>query len=351
MKKTFKFILCLALVCASLFLTSCGTYREVRSSREERRIVATVGDYEVKYELVRALFHTVKAEVDGGDDTVWTSDKAGEYFEKAMALVDDYLLTIYSTFAYAESIGIDPYGDEIDDLVDYYVTTDIEGGYINGNSVQGYGSKEAYLEALAKYYYTDSANRFMYRYTATTSRIHEYYTQTYANGTIQVSDSILRDFLVGPDVIHVHWVYRDKTESFTEKEMEETVRAALLAEQGSRDVLDTVRSLTLYLPDSNMMNGFYLTANTLSMQYQDFAAIAKGLSPYEVSEVVEAGGGYYVLVGMERDVNILGTDSGMDDITQLYLEYRMYNAIAEKEAELPIAYNSNFDQYIGKVLK
>ena len=356
MKKLLKTAISLLLICTTLLLTGCsGGYREERSSRKDREIVAKIGKFEIKYELVRALFHTVKGDVDGGDETLWTSDKADEYFAQAMKKVEEYLLSIYGTFAYAKSIGIDPYGREIDKMIDAYVKTDIDGGYINGTQIQGYGSKDAYLETLAKYYYTDSANRMMYRYTAVTSKIHDYYTQTFADGSISINETVLREFLLGPDVIHVHWVQREKTAEFTDEQwdthMEEEVRAELLKYQGSVEVLDAVRRLTIYLPEGNMQNGFYLTQNTTGPQYQHLIEVAKWLSPYEVSEVVIAGGIHYVLVGMERDTNVLSSSSGLSQVTQLYLEYRMYNAIEEAHTNFQVEYTNAFDKYQNTILK
>ena len=354
MKKLLKTLLLFLLIGTMLLLSSCG-YREERSSRKDRQVVATVGDYEVRYELVRALFHVVKEDVDGGDETVWQGEDANLYFDAAMEKVETYLLSIFGTFAYAESIGIDPYGKEIDKMVNDYVTTDIDGGYINGTQIKGYGSKKAYLEALAKYYYTDSANRLMYRYTAVTSEIHDYYIQTYAGGTIPISESILSEFLLGPDVIHVHWVERQQSAEFTDEQwethMEDEVRAKLLEYEGSAEVLDMVRQLTIYLPDGNMQNGFYLTLNTVGPQYQALAETAKWLSPYEVSEVIYAGGSSYVLVGMERDVNILSSSSGLSQVTQLYLETLMYSAIEDTHADFEVSYTKAFDAYINTVLK
>ena len=109
MKKLLKTLLLFLLIGTMLLLSSCG-YREERSSRKDRQVVATVGDYEVRYELVRALFHVVKEDVDGGDETVWQGEDANLYFDAAMEKVETYLLSIFGTFAYAESIGIDPYG-------------------------------------------------------------------------------------------------------------------------------------------------------------------------------------------------------------------------------------------------
>ena len=356
MKTTLKRILALLLVLCSLLLVSCGgKYSEVRSSRKDRQVVAKIGKYDVKYEIVRALFHTMKPNVDGGDESVWDSAEAPVYFERTMEKVEKYLLDIFGAFALAESVGIDPYGKEIDEMIDSYVTVDIDGGTFNGTTIQGYGSKKAYLEALAKFHYTDSANRFMYRYTATIAKMHEYFVQTFAGGTIDVSDTVLREFLLGPDVIHVHWVYREKTDEYTDEQwdeyMQNEVRAQLLPFEGREEILDEVRSLALYLTSINMEHGFYLTENTVGLQYEKIVETAKWLSPYEVSDVIDVSGGSYILVGMERDTAVLSTTTGVGQIGQLYLEYCMYNKIAEQKNTMSVTYKPAFDQYVNTVLE
>ena len=52
-----------------------------------------------------------------------------------MEKVEKYLLDIFGAFALAESVGIDPYGKEIDEMIDSYVTVDIDGGSFNGTTI------------------------------------------------------------------------------------------------------------------------------------------------------------------------------------------------------------------------
>ena len=52
MKKLLKTAISLLLICTTLLLTGCsGGYREERSSRKDREIVAKIGKFEIKYEL------------------------------------------------------------------------------------------------------------------------------------------------------------------------------------------------------------------------------------------------------------------------------------------------------------
>ena len=78
---------------------------------------------------------------------------------------------------------------------------------------------------------------------------------------------------------------------------------------------------------------------------------AKWLSPYEVSDVIDVSGGSYILVGMERDTAVLSTTTGVGQIGQLYLEYCMYNKIAEQKNTMSVTYKPAFDQYVNTVLE
>ena len=90
MKKIIAFIL----LAASLFtLASCGDedYPPVESSAVEAQVVMTIEfeekKYDVKYELYRALFLSLRKSVDGGDASVWTGDNKSEYIGKIDAII------------------------------------------------------------------------------------------------------------------------------------------------------------------------------------------------------------------------------------------------------------------------
>lgn len=72
MKRAVSLFLLLAIL-LSLLVGCKEKYPKIESTDEEARVVATLsvgeGEYELKYELYRALFFTYKSEVDGGDPT------------------------------------------------------------------------------------------------------------------------------------------------------------------------------------------------------------------------------------------------------------------------------------------
>ena len=116
-----KKILALFLLISTLFtMISCskGKYEPVESTEEEKRTVMTMqidGDeYEVKYELYRALFLNYKSSVDGGDSSVWSGDNKAQYVEKIDAMILDRITEIYSAFAICKRIGFDVYSKDVE---------------------------------------------------------------------------------------------------------------------------------------------------------------------------------------------------------------------------------------------
>ena len=85
--KRFLAIALLLCVCLST-LSGCkkNKYQPVESTAEESRVILslTVGEnnYDVRYELYRAFFLTYKSEIDGGDNSVWSSENKNEYINR-----------------------------------------------------------------------------------------------------------------------------------------------------------------------------------------------------------------------------------------------------------------------------
>ena len=345
-------LLCLSM----LFLWGCekeGIYKEERSSLKDRKVMAKVGDYKVRYELMRALFYTVKDGVDNGDDSVWSSEQADEYFDAAMVEIESALRQIYGTFAHLEACGIDPFGDDIDELVYEYVRKDIEGGYANNNYITGYGSKDAYLKALEDRHFTDAANRILYRMAAASSVLHDYYLETYADGSIAISDDMIKNFLLSDDCIHVHWVYIERNSHYTDAQQQaylDEVWQKLKALEGSPNILQLVITYGYNLAAANLENGFYITETTMGSTYRPIVEAAKTLSPYEVSSVVECADGYYILVGLQKNADDLLVNSVYKEVTNLYITNQLYTDIDLAGQALDITYKKAFDKYRGKKL-
>ena len=130
-------LLCL-LTCSLLTLVSCGDdgYEPVESTAEERRVIMrlTVNGrtYDVKYELYRALFLNYKAQVDGGDASVWSGPDKAAYVERINNIITDRVCEIYSAFALCDELDIDLDSSSVDEQIDEYIRHSVEGGDASG---------------------------------------------------------------------------------------------------------------------------------------------------------------------------------------------------------------------------
>ena len=183
-----KKILCLSVVLILLLITSCGGYPAVESTDEENTVLfsITVADsrYDVKYELYRALFLNYKADVDGGDDSVWSGEDSAEYIEKINEIILPMIANIYATINLAESIGIDFSSKKVKKQVDELIEISIEGGSYNGLKVEGAGSYDEYLASLKAANHNYSTQILLYHYAIAQTEIAKYYIGTLSEDNI-----------------------------------------------------------------------------------------------------------------------------------------------------------------------
>ncbi len=169
----------------SLFGCTEEKYPAVESTEEEARVVMTMSidgtEYEVKYELYRALFLNNKSRVDGGDNSVWTSEKSDEYIEKINKIITERTSEIFSVIHLATEIGFDPYSEEVNKKIKTYVAGAVEG---DGNQ-SGHGSYEKYLESLKNNNLNYSVATLMARYALAEEAIDKYYLGEY-DSTLEV---------------------------------------------------------------------------------------------------------------------------------------------------------------------
>ena len=175
-----KLIAILILLATCLGLAGCKkVYEPVESTQEEATTVMTLTygkkSYEVKYELYRALFLTYRKEIDGGDASVWSGENKDEYIEKIQEVILGRVVDIYSTFALAEELGINPYSTEVEKQINDFINMSVDGGDYGGVSYPGYESYEAYLAALKAMYLNYSVQELLFRYAVVSDLVDEYY--------------------------------------------------------------------------------------------------------------------------------------------------------------------------------
>lgn len=347
-----KLVALLLLIGCILALVGCKEiYEPQESTEEEARVVMTLkhgnNTYSVKYELYRAFFLTYKSTVDGGDDGVWTGDSKDEYIEKIDGIIIDKILDIYSTFALAQSLGIDPYSTEVGKLINDYINISVDGGVIGGVTYLGYPGYTEYLESLWKKNLNYSVQTLLFRYAIVTDMIDEYFIGNLTEddidagvlslGALKYTEDDVRDFYFGDGCVRVLRTYISEEMDTDPEARAERAREAILdaAERGESAVRDEMinQGSTTTVPE--LENGFVIGKHNLSsFYYSDLTDAAMSLDVGEVSEVVSIHDGellkYYIVYRAEKSEEHL--EDNYAQIAYIYVRNTIgsrYNEVKE----------------------
>jgi len=337
-----------ALACVMLCLlglVACDKYPQKKSSAKERTVIADIGSYEVAYELYRALYHTYRSTVDGGDESVWTGRDSETYRARLTAMIEAQWKELYGTFELARACGIDPDSRGIDDLVQEYVRVEIEGGSYSGAEVAGYGSRDAYLKALEDAHFTDSVHRLFLRRQACLERITAYYRDTFADGTVSQDEATVRAFYESDDCLRFLWVRREKTDGFDQKAW---MQEALGVLEGCATYEQRREQMILYgynLSPGDAERGILITAATADPVYEQVVQTLSGLAPGQLSGVIETYDGYYIVMKLEKDSALPDDPDALYALSELYTDHCLYTRLAEISASMTVSYRSAFDRY------
>ena len=338
-----KKLLAFALIIITLFsLFSCAepTYEPIESTEEEARTVMTLRfegkSYEVKYELYRAFFLTYKSEIDNGDESVWTSEKKDEYIERANERIIDSILEIYSTFALAESIGINPYGGDIESKINEYIKISVKGGDRDGVSYEGYESYEAYLAAIKALNLNYSVQTLLFRYSILVDMIDDYYLgeiteSDVASGNLSIGklsytkDDVL-SFYNSDDCVRLLRTYISDEMDNNPAARAERVRNAIAsaAEYGEDRVRDEMIGQGTMNTVPELEEGYVLGKYNLALLvYGDMVDEAFTLADGEVGDVVRIHDGnqmlYYILYKAEKSNEHF--ERNYSEISYIYLRH------------------------------
>lgn len=309
--------LVLILVSAVGVLVGCNSskYPARKSTKEESRVVMTLSldgkRYEVKYELYRALFLANKSKIDGGDDTVWSSDNKNEYIDKINEKIIAEAADIYSALHLADKLGLDVYSKDADKEIDEYIALSVEG---NGADIIGYGGDyDAYLSDLAKRGINYSVQNLIFRYSLALNKINEYYlgyedeALGEIDGEYSFDEEDVRNFYFGDDSVRVLQAYVQADVVTDAEERITSIRDAISTLSPKEAALYIINHTSVVASDlivNKEVSGIVFGSSTLGHAYADYSEAAFALSAGEVSEVIEINDGtrgYYVLYGLDKD--------------------------------------------------
>lgn len=341
--------LALALVMLVLPLVSCSN-SPIEPTDEERQVVMKIRDLEVTYDLFRYLFLTYKNDIDGGDSSVWSSDKAGDYWSAAVEKITDVLCERYAVFDLAIANGVDIYGESIENAVQKYVDVTVDGntddvyanvardgvdaltyGYYRitvataDNPYEGYGSRRKYRRALEEMYMTDNVLRLLFRQEVCDALMYYMLTDE-DTGTIPVDNDTVAEFLNGPNYINTLWisihnVSEDGSDRAANKAKAEELYARAKAlpttEAGDAAFRDLIINNTIYTAaDTYMYPNEYLES-------VDEAAFALDIG--ETTEIIEDATGFYIIRRIPNDRDYIAEK--FDELKSVYLSYAYYAEI------------------------
>ena len=306
MKKAFTAVRALAAVMAFVLLTlclvSCGDkIKPVESTEQEMRVVGKCDEYDIYYEELRFVTATYKRTLEQKYGAgIWDDERTAEKYRAELeSLVLENLKANYAILTGCKNLFVDINSKDVDE----YVQEQIE-ILVNQSEEQGGfgGDFDAYLTWLSDNGLTDHYLRFIYRVDYLESTM--YYAIIDA-GIFEYSSKNYSDFLdyvlAGEDYARTIHVYipienRDKQQSYYDTAKAIADELAACTDDDERYSLMCQHIGSAVNKDLTITEvGYYFTHNEMGEAYED-AAFA--LDVYETSDVVEYGGGYYVLMRM-----------------------------------------------------
>ncbi len=322
MKKYIAFIMALLL---SLSLVSCGEkYKPQASTEEEKRVVMTMelgGErYDVKYELYKGLFLNYKSEIDGGDSSVWSSDKRSEYIDRINEKILDKISEIYAAFYLCDDIGINVFSSSYDKRIDEYIDASVEGIVAEVKSADdkkidkdtGY---EIYLQRLNESGFSYEAHILLFRYDFALEEISKYYLGTFDEDSPNPNDAKGKLEYTKDDV--VAYYNSDESARVLEAVVKSTedvairVREQIAAVVGDGDFDRIAGKMLGYsmTPPNEAKNGIMIGRYPDDRDYLGYTEAAFALAVGELSSIITVNGDegteYYILYRCEKSAEHL----------------------------------------------
>ena len=326
-----RYIKLVSFVCFAAILLSCLSSCTVLSStKDEKTVVMTVGEYEVPYELYYYITENLKKSY---------SDEETIKAEREKTLVD-----IYSVFALAESYGISFDDEYIASIADDAAKFAIE----------DCGGKSEYKKALAKNYMNDSVYRFLERYSATAAEVLSAVTSSSKipkddEGIIALakSDEFIRVkqiLVVGESGTEsVDDTYFQTKEPHTNEEAMAIAKKAYDRAKAGEDFDSLVKEYGESLFMFNNTDGYYICRGMWD-EVNEEAAFA--LQVGEVSEVIESDSGYSVFLRCEKSDAYI--ESHADDIRDDYCKAEYELALGKVRSEMKVSETEALSEMLEK---
>jgi hypothetical protein len=353
-----KKIIALILIIISVFsLYGCGEekYPPVASTEDEARVVFTVEiedeRYEIKYELYRAFFLTLREDVDKGDSTVWSGADKDKYVTEIDSLIKSRIAEIYSVFHLAKKLGIDVYSKEYDSAVEDYVSASVNGFLSEDAEVVGFdGDYDKFLEYLKTQNLNYSTHDLLVRYSLASEDIYTHYagnlgSEDFVDNTVSGALKYTREdvlsFYNSADCVRVLRAYipiRNYPTKADAKNRALTIREKILdkANYGEEDVANYIIGIST-IGASDVKAGELITRHNLdATYYSEMTEAAFSLKTTEVSELIEVStaseSGYFILYKTSKSQTHF--DTCYDSVVAAYIQDYVGKTIDTETAKI-----------------
>ena len=287
-KKSFIIFLALALLVCSL--SSCA--------KKDRRVVGTVGAYEVYYEELRWLtmqYKDIMASAYGED--IWkSSDTAEQYRAELESRVYSSIVSNYVILTLCDDDMLKLNGQKLIDINSSDVQTIVD-NYIN-STIDELGGKSEYNKNLKENYLTDSLYRFINGVDVCESMLFNYYCSL---SIIDDSDEAAIDYIYDNFIRTVH-IYIQNNEGDSVEDNRRLAEALKIKLDNGEDMIQLISK---YSEDqyTASKDGRYFTKGQYSDDYEN---VAFALELNEISEVIETSSGFYIIQRLPMEDEYIG---------------------------------------------
>lgn len=307
-------------------------YPPVESSEEEARVVISLKiedkEYEVRYELYRALFLNRKSAVDDGNSQVWAGDDASHYIDEINDLIVNDAVEIFSMLHLASKIGFDPYSDKANYDVKEMFKADIE-SYGSAADLSDEEKYDAYLKYLKQINHNYSTADLLYRYSLATEAVSSYYRTEY-----EYSKDDVKSYYLSDDCARILQAYFQKgVKTYTAMEIYREKLIGISNELSlAAEIIGSSSANETDLIDSGVLSGIMVGKQSLSQRkYSSYINEIFSLSEGEMSDII----------------SLENTNAQTDGY---YLVYRLSKNDEHFETFYPAIANSYIDNIIGGIL-
>lgn len=326
MKKIAK-LLCflLALTMALSVLSGCAGRKKGDPPiwTNEKTVVLTIGDYNVKYDFYRYLFLNTIRHFDNGDKSYW--QKEGNNVKKVTDYVEESLMKTYATFALADKYDITLSEAEL---------LEIETSIKQEKSNRGLSDKE-FKKELEQQYMDEELYEFLVKTAHLEYKVMEHITDE-TSGIIKLDDQAIKKEIETnfARATHILFTFENEDEKRSQKELAEQVHKKL------KDGEDFEKLKEAYSDDTDLKgnkDGYYFTHGEFK---NAFEYTAFDLKENEISEVITSEIGFHIVKRLPIEKEYV--EKNFEQLRRQCLIAKYYDMASEASSNMKKEYKEEY---------